>query len=481
MSATYKDRQDSDIYGERLIIFRRNDLANDNYFYRAKIAGVSGYIRRSCKTEDAAEAMVFARSAYEDLLLRHRGGLSITKLTVEKFFNDWISRKQHNFTETRAKWKKGVFDRYFADYFGKQEVSALTKKFVDGYWEYRLNFWNTQEAAERIEINTKRAGAKSVSSHNVAKKASFATLKSEASLINEILRAATDDGHLVRTIKISAQDAVAKSERGTVFRDTFTEHEWSVLTANLYNFAHCKGKFADKLLHTLHRFQRRMLHCYVLLVASTGLRVGEIKQLQWGDFDTQANSNGEQVFVVRVREDTSKVKRARAAVAHSAHIIKVINDYKELCEDTADSDLVFFNVYHGVKSTVDVSVAFKKFLMRVDYEKREGGLRLSQDGKARTLYSLRHFYAVSRLKQGVDVYQLATSMGTGVNQIKNHYARHISGDAFINELTKYQSKSGAVKKASAVKELVAMVESGVIDEGAALAAFKRVSQQASAS
>ena len=72
-------------------------------------------------------------------------------------------------------------------------------------------------------------------------------------------------------------------------------------------------------------------------------------------------------------------------------------------------------------------------------------------------------------------------MGTGVNQIKNHYARHISGDAFITEATKYQSKSGAVKKASAVKELVAMVESGVIDEESALAAFKRVSQQATES
>ena len=184
---------------------------------------------------------------------------------------------------------------------------------------------------------------------------------------------------------------------------------------------------------------------------------------------------------VRVRGETSKVRRSRAAVAHSAHIIKVINDYKDLCEDTAGSDLVFFNIYHGVKSAVDVSVAFKKFLMRVDYEKREGGLRLSHDGKARTLYSLRHFFAISRLKQGVDVFVLATLMGTGVEQIRNHYARHISGDAFITEATKYQSKTGATNKASAIKELLTMVESGVIDEEAALAAFKRVSQQTTAS
>ena len=254
-----------------------------------------------------------------------------------------------------------------------------------------------------------------------------------------------------------------------------------MLTANLYNFGECRGKFADKRLHKLHRFQRRVLHCYVLLAASTGLRVGEIKQLQWGDFDIRNDDKGDKVLVVRVRGETSKVRRSRAAVAHSAHIIKVINDYKELCEDTADSDLVFFNVYNGVKSTVDVSVAFKKFLTRVDYEKREGGLRLSHDGKARTLYSLRHFFAVSRLKQGVDVYALATSMGTGVNQIKNHYGRHISGDAFITELTKYQSKSGAVNKASAIKELLTMVENGVIDDEAALAAIKRVSQQATTS
>jgi len=31
-------------------------------------------------------------------------------------------------------------------------------------------------------------------------------------------------------------------------------------------------------------------------------------------------------------------------------------------------------------------------------------------------------------------------MGIGVEQIRDYYARHISGDSFITELTKYQSK-----------------------------------------
>jgi hypothetical protein len=69
MSVEYEDRKDSEIYGSRLIIHKRRIADNDIYWFRAKIAGVSGYIRRSCKTEDAAETMMIARSAYGNLLL----------------------------------------------------------------------------------------------------------------------------------------------------------------------------------------------------------------------------------------------------------------------------------------------------------------------------------------------------------------------------------------------------------------------------
>ena len=68
-------------------------------------------------------------------------------------------------------------------------------------------------------------------------------------------------------------------------------------------------------------------------------------------------------------------------------------------------------------------------------------------------------------------------MGTGISQIRNHYGRHISGDAFIKELTKYQSKSGQNAKTAAVRKLVDMVESGVLNEEMALEAFKQVAEK----
>jgi integrase len=475
---TYEGRIESKIYGSRLIIHQRTDMDTDNFHFRAKIVGTKGYIRRSCNTADETKAMLNAESAYEDLLVRHKSGFSLSELTVDKFYAIWIRSRENHLTKSRMKWKVSVYERYVSGYFGKKNISELTKKFCDGYWQYRANFWNSKEGKNRIELNEKRINAKSKSSHNIAKKPAYATLRAEASLINEFLRAATDEGHLARSIKISAQDAVAKNERGDGFRDTFTDAEWRVLTTNLFNYALCRGKFKDKRLTALHRFQRHMLRTFIMLASSTGCRVGEQKQLHWGDFETQTDEKGKKVLVVRVRGETSKVRRSRSAVAFSSQIIGVLDEYKEMSKHTGDNDLVFFSENKdGVVSTVDLSVSFKNFLRRCEYENREEGLRISHDGKARTLYSLRHFYAVQRLKKNVDVFQLATGMGTGVTQIRNHYARHISGDAFISELTKNESKTGQKVKASAVKELVDMVESGVLNEEMALEAFKRVAEK----
>jgi len=143
-----------------------------------------------------------------------------------------------------------------------------------------------------------------------------------------MLRAAVDEGHLQRSIKISAQNAIAKSERSDGFRDTFTDDEWRILTVNLYNYAHCRGQYAGKRVNAYHQLQRRMLHVFVLLASSTGMRVGELRQLRWNDIESRMMDDGQKRLVVSVRGETSKVRRGRVAVAHSDHIIGVLEAYK---------------------------------------------------------------------------------------------------------------------------------------------------------
>ena len=131
------------------------------------------------------------------------------------------------------------------------------------------------------------------------------------------------------------------------------------------------------------------------VAASTGMRTGEIKQLKWGDIEIRNN----ETLVARVRPETSKVRRGRKVVAHSPNIIKVLDEYKKESKHTKDSHLVFYNEKKNRIGPVDLSKNFKTFLKNCEYENRKDGLLYSADGKTRTLYSLRHFYAIQRLKQ----------------------------------------------------------------------------------
>lgn len=89
MGETYNDRHDSKIYGARLIIYRRGDVENASFTFRAKIAGQKGYIRRNTKTDDPARAMVLAEQAYEELQVRKKSGLSLIQLSSMR---KWLSK-----------------------------------------------------------------------------------------------------------------------------------------------------------------------------------------------------------------------------------------------------------------------------------------------------------------------------------------------------------------------------------------------------
>jgi len=103
--------------------------------------------------------MVFAEDAYQDLLVRQKGGFSLKTLTVDKFYRDWLERKKQNLTPVRAAWKQNVFERYMSAYFGTMNVADLTKKFCDGYWDFRLSFWQSATGRQRIEVNESRINA----------------------------------------------------------------------------------------------------------------------------------------------------------------------------------------------------------------------------------------------------------------------------------------------------------------------------------
>ena len=125
MSATYRDRHDSKIYGSRLIIFRRKDgPTNGSFSFRAKIEGHKGYIRRTLKETDPSRAILLAEQEYENLRVRDKGGLSLKELSVDKFFYAWIQTQKTRLTDDRYKWKKSVYERYVSGFMGRKNFGS---------------------------------------------------------------------------------------------------------------------------------------------------------------------------------------------------------------------------------------------------------------------------------------------------------------------------------------------------------------------
>ncbi len=61
------------------------------------------------------------------------------------------------------------------------------------------------------------------------------------------------------------------------------------------------------------------------------------------------------------------------------------------------------------------------FLKTVEYKDRKDGLLYDGDGRRRSMYSLRHFYATQRVLNGVEYETLRKNMGTGILQLQKHY------------------------------------------------------------
>ncbi|MGY3354800.1 integrase [Bradyrhizobium sp. GM0.4] len=65
---------------------------------------------------------------------------------------------------------------------------------------------------------------------------------------------------------------------------------------------------------------------------------------------------------------------------------------------------------------------------------KEAGVERSTFGEKYSIYSLRHFYAVQALRNGVGVFEVARNMGTSVEIIQEYYGKQATAAVFATRL-----------------------------------------------
>jgi len=349
-----------------------------------------------------------------------------------------------------------MFNRYFSPYFGSYKLDEINGEIAKGYWPWRMNYW--KEGGAGFSQRKKHRDAGETPSNK--------TLKMERSALKQIF----DDAVVVGWIRIAPTTALPPALRKPDgARPGFTTHEWNTLTSNIDNWCEAKGRFKKDKLNSRHRAERWLLRHHVLFMANTGLRVGEARELRWEDVKefTDADDD-EQKLEIKVRANT---KTGARTVISQPNAVKYLSAVREMSDFTNPQDYVFAS--STGKARVDFNKTFTKLLERIEYKDRDGGLLFDRDGKKRTLYSLRHFYATARIELGdVSLPLLAANMGTSYTQLEKHYL-HLDVKRQSSKVTKKIKRSPRVAKGKTeLEDIVALVESGSNEE--ALRKLKRM-------
>jgi integrase len=177
---------------------------------------------------------------------------------------------------------------------------------------------------------------------------------------------------------------------------------------------------------------RIVLTNYVLILANTGIRVGEARMLRWRDVQSDKDRSGSPIVVSSVKGKTGE----REVIARNFEVkdyfdrIRVMRE-AEILRKVDRDDFVFCN------REGDPIGSFKKGFQNLI---SKAGVEFDSHGQRRTIYSLRHTYATFRLREGTHHFHLAQNMGTSVKMLEEYYG-HVRSRDVAEELTKMSSRS----------------------------------------
>jgi len=393
-----------DVRGDgRVVIYKRADLKNPKWQIRIRVPNSAGYKVVSAKTENQREAERFALDLYEDLYLHVKSGGSIQTRTFKQVFEEWkktVNTMGH--TRQGGSWDATIhrIESYALKFFGQIKIDTIGPKEFGDFWVWRKSNFNRSRPSN-------------------------GTLRRERTSILTVFKFAVTRGYLLSVPETAPPKAALKR------RPTFTQDEWRKI--------YTKARDWVKIGETLATWRQRFLtQQYVLVLANTGLRVGELRGLRWSDLRTVQTTDGTRL-VAEVRGKTGN--REVVFQDGAENYIKRVYDQRmdELGTPPPDDEVIFCH-----KDGTPIHTMKTAFYSLLKF----AGVPVERNGGSRTIYSLRHFYATARLSNDTSPFLLAKQMGTSVEMLEKFYGQTVSSELAV-QITKASRAVGSGKAAGA--------------------------------
>ena len=335
---------------------------------------------------EAMEIIVRARVLEkEGLLVTSKRVSTVAKLAIRRMEDEL----DNNIGKVTYKRYIQAINGYVIPLLGKHNIDKIDYKTLAVFNQERKLRMNQNRT---VPIDPSQTV---INTHNVA--------------LNRVFDEALIRGFMTKSQVPHLENKGVSSDR----RPSFTANEYIKIYTNFETWTKTARKGNETLL-------RNVLANYILILANTGIRAGtEAMNLKWQHIAIE-DVKGQKMLTLYVNGKTNPRK-----IYVPASVAKYLNRIKEQYEDI--KDLTFFELIDkklnkyvfridDKDATTKLGKVFSRYLTSIDL------LIDKETEQARTLYSLRHFYATKMLIKGeVSSEWLAEHMGTSPTMIKKHY------------------------------------------------------------
>ena len=360
------------------------------YYARVRIAP-NKYVYRSLKTGNKAVAIRAAQKLVHKIEFQTENELPVQTKKFADVIKEYVAyrEKQHEQGRTSIYMLRQIqrVSKFWIEYAGKRSLMAIDNGVIKEYEEWRRDYYHRKTTEELAAIRNYKI--------NPTDK----TLQWEYMLGKAIIKWAHDKGYRG---KAELPTYVFKVKKKRV-RPAFEVSEYQQLWRALLKWE--KDCAVPEYLHT-----RQLLRDYVLILANSGMRVGEANNLRIKDVQPFKDEFGRKNYRFIVRGKTGE-----RDVIPRVICVKYVDRLLARREKPKADEWLF-----AMKTGTKVITLIDQFDKVID----EAGMRTNSHGEKFSLYSLRHFYAVMARRANVGVYDIARNMGTSVQMIESYYGKH---------------------------------------------------------
>ena len=362
---------------------------SDNWYARLTLPNGKRLVKTT-KTEDIESAKEVALRLYYEVEARIQNKLPATTRKFGDVAKYAVNRMESEIREGVGKqsYKDYVqaLNKWLIPYFGTTDIAKLDLAAVTAF-----DAWRTAQSGKVPAQST-------INNHNSA--------------LNRVLDEAELNGWIVKSLRPTLLNKGIKTQS----RGSFSVEEYRTIYSALRTFH--KQTPNEKSAAT-----RETLRNYVLFLANTGVRHGtEALGLTWRNIEWYER-DGERYLAVSVDGKTNK----RTAIARD-RVVDFLwrqaqlnpritaGDFDALISSKLDAP-VFTTRLSETVTVHNLNRAFNALLDELD-------LKTGADGRTRTLYSWRHFYATQDLERGVSTHALSRQLGNSTEMIDRHYSKY---------------------------------------------------------